>query len=122
MKTETLKLGLFPKAYFFNMENKWLVIEKESQVVCIYATGENNNPILAAIPMCHPKYLKKKMFEIKTTEKNKNVVLISVADIKIVIDYEKEYCSINNSAKIYGSDSWGQDCSVQWSSEFDELF
>ncbi len=122
MKTETLKLGLFPKAYFFNMENKWIVIEKERDVVCIYATGENNTPIFAAIPMCHPKYFKKKVFEIKAANGNDSLVLISVADIRIVINYKDKFCAINNNARVFGSEHWGKDCSREWSAEFDGLF
>ncbi len=122
MKSETLQLGFFPKAYFFNMEDKWLVIEKERQVVCVYATGENNHGIFAAIPLCHPKYLKKTALEIRTTEKNENAVLISVADIRIVIDYQQKRCAINTDIHIYGSEFWGQDCSMAWTADLDALF
>ncbi len=122
MKKEVLKLGFFPKAYFFNLNGHNLVIEKERHVVCVYATGENNRPILAAIPLCTPQYFKKSCFTIWAAEAQPDVVLISAADIRIVIDYGRKLCAINKNTQIYGSDSWGKNCSAPWSGELDKLF
>ncbi len=122
MKIKTLKLGFFPKAYFFNMDNKWLAVEKEKDVVCIYATGENYSPIYAAIPLCSPQYFKNTVFNISTVDHDFGMVLISAADIRIVLDYERKTCAFNKNTTRYASDNWGGNCHIPWAEEFDKLF
>ena len=122
MKKETFKLRFFPKAYFFNMEDKWLVIEKEWGGVCVYATSKKHKSVHAAVPMCVPKYLKGQPIEVKTTDSDPDLVLISAADLRVVIDYGKKICAFNKNTDAYGSDSWGQNCIIPWPKEFDAYF
>ena len=71
----TFKLGFFPKPYFFETQNHGIVIEKESDVVSVYATSKSHSPIYCSIPLCHPKELKSK--PIRIINKN-NLILFHI--------------------------------------------
>ena len=55
----TFKFKLFgKKVQMFSYKKMGLVIEKEPDVVCVYATDETHQNIMCAIPLYHPKLLK----------------------------------------------------------------
>ena len=108
----TFKFGLFgKKVQMFSEGQRGIVIEKEPQVVCVYGT-DNNYHILCAIPLCHPKFLKGAEYVVEFDEGRRATVC--VANLKIVIDYEKKKCASNHSLQCYGSDSGGDDVQIEW--------
>ena len=108
----TLKLGLFKKAYMFETEHHGIVIENEGDVVCVYGTDYNHQNIYCAIPLCHPKYLRRNLFVIR---ESKDKVFVDCTLFKIMIDFKTKKCACNDERiKLYGSDHWGEDVSVAW--------
>ena len=108
----TFKFSLFgKKVQMFSEGQRGIVIEKESKVICVYGT-DNNYHILCAIPLCHPKFLKSAEYTVEFDEGN--CATVCVANLKIVIDYEKKKCANNQSLQCYGSNSWGEDVQVEW--------
>ncbi len=107
------KFGLFgKKVQMFSERQMGVVVEKESDVVCVYGTDKDYH-ILCAVPLCHPKFLKGAEYTVEFDEKG--CARICVGDLKIVIDYAKKKCANNKSLKCYGSDAWGQDVQTEWS-------
>ncbi|MEG2686962.1 MAG: hypothetical protein RR954_07570 [Christensenellaceae bacterium] len=104
----------------FNLGDMGVVVEKESDVVCIYGTNNTNSNILCAVPLCHPKYLKGLTYQISFY--SDNVATVSVGDIMVYIDYRAKKCSNNRDETNYGSDTWGQDVSEAWNDVFAQRF
>ena len=108
----TFKFSLFgKKVQMFSEGHMGIVIEKESQVVCVYGTDNNYN-ILCAVPLCHPKFLKGAEYIVEFDESDR--AKVSVGDLQIIIDYSKKKCANSKSLKCYGSNSWGQDVQAEW--------
>ena len=108
----TFQFKLFgKKVHMFHEENMGIVVEKESDVVCVYGTDENYH-ILCAIPLCHPKFLKGAEYIIEF--EGASSTKVSVGDLQIVIDYSRKKCANNKALKCYGSDDWGQDVQIAW--------
>ena len=108
----TFKFTLFGKKVQMFCEGQMgIVIEKESQVVCVYCTNESYD-ILCAVPLCHPKFLKGAEYVVEFYENNR--AKVCVGDLNIVIDFSKKKCANNKSLKCYGSDAWGQDVQMEW--------
>lgn len=89
-----------------------IVVEKESDVVCVYGTDEKYR-ILCAVPLCHPKFLKGAEYVIEFYENE--CAKVCVGELQIVIDFAKKKCANNKDLKCYGSDDWGQDVQTEWS-------
>lgn len=104
----------------FNCRAMGIVIEKEPQVVCVYATDSNYQKILCATPLCAPKNLKG--LEYKLSFDPCGLAKLEVGDIRIIVDFENHTCCNNKNITCYGSDAWGQSVSVEWDSEKDKLF
>lgn len=108
----TFKFGLFgKKVQMFCERQMGIVVEKESQVVCVYGTDENYN-ILCAVPLCHAKFLKGAEYVVEFDENS--CAKVCVGDLKIIVDFSKRKCANNKSLKCYGSDPWGQDVQIEW--------
>ncbi|MGM9631555.1 MAG: hypothetical protein ACI3XL_00480 [Eubacteriales bacterium] len=117
VSTYEFKFSLFgKKVQMFHEGGMGIVIEKESQVVCVYGTDSANSNILCAIPLCHPKFLKGLTY--KVAFQDDNTAVVSVGDIMIYIDFESRKCSNNKGVKNFGSDKWGEDISVDWDDDF----
>lgn len=101
------------KVQMFSENEMGIVIEKEADVVCAYGTDKSNQNILCAIPLASPKVLKGAEYTVEFLESE--VAIISVSDIKAVIDFKNHKCKNNLNVKCYGSDSWGQDVQIKWS-------
>ena len=109
----TFQFKLFgKKVQMFNEGQMGIVVEKETDVVCVYGTDEKYH-ILFAVPLCHPKFLKGAEYVIEFEENN--CAKVSVGELKIVIDYSNKKCANNKALKCYGSDDWGQDVQIEWS-------
>lgn len=109
----TFKFGIFGgKVRMFSEEQMGIVIEKEPDVVCVYATDETHQDILCAIPLCHPKFLKGAEYTIDFCGKER--VRVSVGDLRIVVDYALKKCAVNQAIRCFGSDRWGQDIQAEW--------
>lgn len=107
-----LKIGFFKKAYLYETDNYGMVIENEGDVVCIYGTDINHKKIYCAIPLCHPKYLRKHPF---TIDKNNQRIFISCDLFKAIIDFELRKCACTVAqTTIFGSEEWGNDVSMSW--------
>lgn len=110
----TFKFGLFSKnVRMFSERQMGVVIEKESDVICVYGTNNTNTKILCAVPLCHPKHLRGKRYTVEFNRKD--CAVISVGNIKIVIDFKNQTCSTNaEDIHCYGSDEWGHNVQVGW--------
>ncbi len=109
------KFKLFgSKVQMFSEDQRGIVIEKEPHVVCVYATDENHQNIFCAIPLCAPKFLKGAEYIIDFCENGR--VKIIVENICIFVDFNGKKCAINKPSKCYGSDIWGHDVQIPWSS------
>ena len=104
----------------FHLREMGIVIEKESDVVCVYGTDNTNSKIFCAVPLCHPKYLKGEEYQIAFFENDTAVV--SVSDFKVYIDYSARICSNNKNLPGYGSDDWGHDISKPWDISYDSKY
>ena len=72
----TFQFKLFSKKVQMFSEGKMgIVVEKESDVVCVYGTDENYH-ILCAVPLCHPKFLKGAEYVIEFEENNRAKVFV----------------------------------------------
>ncbi len=96
----------------FSERQMGVVVERESDVVCVYGTDENHVRILCAVPLCHPKFLKGAEYIIEFDEKD--CAKVCVGELQIVIDYSRKKCTNNKSLKCYGSDDWGEDVQIEW--------
>ena len=113
------KLGFWKKAFMFEVANHGLVIENEGKVVCVYGTDRKHETILCAIPLCHPKYIKKNNIKIF---QELNLVLVDLGVCKVAIDFDNQKCSCNLAEiKAYGSETWGEDVFVPWTSDFERI-
>lgn len=109
----SFKFTLFgKKVQMFNDGDMGIVIEKESQVVCVYGTSRDHNDILCAIPLCHPRYLKNVEYTVEFC--SEKCAKITAGDIRIIIDFANKKCANNKGIQSYGSDSWGNEVSVAW--------
>lgn len=110
----SFKFKLFGKrVQMFNERQMGIVIEKESDVVCVYGTDDKHQSIYCAIPLCHPKFLKGAEYVIDFEEND--CAKVYIGEISIIIDYEKRKCAVNKNIRCYGSESWGQDVQLDWS-------
>ena len=110
----SFKFTLFGrKAQMYSEREMGIVVEKESQVVCIYGTDNKHRNILCAIPLCSPKFLKGAEYVVEFCEND--LVKISVSDIQVIIDFKNQKCKNNKNIKSYGSAYWGEDVQVKWS-------
>lgn len=96
----------------FRERQMGIVIEKEKDVVCVYGTDDKHQNILCAIPLCHPKFLKKAEYVVDFQENDR--VMISVGNLQIAIDFKNGKCATDKKIRCYGSDLWGQDVQVDW--------
>jgi len=109
----SFKFKLFgQKVQMFSENGMGIVVEKEPDVVCVYGTGENHKPILCAIPLCSPKLLRGMEYTVEFSVNS--IATVSVAGIKIRIDFENKKCSNNKGLAVYGSEAWGKDVSEKW--------
>ena len=68
----TFKFKLFgKKVQMFSYKKMGLVIEKEPDVVCVYATDETHQNIMCAIPLYHPKLLKMQNIQLNFSRMDK---------------------------------------------------
>ncbi len=100
------------KVQMFHEAQMGIVIEKETDVICVYGTDDTHQTILCAIPLCPPKYLKGAEYIIEFHDSNRATV--SVEDLKIVIDFQNQKCANNKALRCYGSDSWGNNVQISW--------
>ena len=106
------KFKLFGKnVQMFKEQQMGIVVEKEADVVCVYATDCQHQKIFCAIPLCHPKFLKGMEYII---EFNENKAKVSVGDLQIVIDFNMQKCSNNKGIQCYGSENWGYNVQMEW--------
>lgn len=109
----SFKFKLFgSKTQMFSEKEMGIVIEKDSQVVCVYGTDSEHQNILCAIPLCSPKFLKGAEYVVEFYEND--LSKISVSDIQVVIDFREKKCKNSKNFKCYGSNRWGQDVQVEW--------
>lgn len=109
----SFKFTLFgKKVQMFRERAMGIVIEKESNVVCVYGTTADHQTILCAVPLCHPKHLKGVEYTVEFCPDDR--AKVSVGDVKILIDFANRKCSNNKGLQAYGSDEWGQDISTGW--------
>ena len=109
----SFKFKLFGgKVQMFAEGQMGIVIEKEPDVVCVYATDEKHQDILCAVPLCHPKFLKGAEYIVDFCDDDR--VNVCVGDLQIVIDFSRKRCANNKSFQCYGSDHWGQDIQAAW--------
>lgn len=113
------QLGFWKKAFMFEVADHGLVIENEGKVVCVYGTDRKHETIFCAIPLCHPKYIRKHSIKIYQEQ---NRILVDLGVCKVVIDYGNQKCSCDLAKiNVYGSDAWGKDVFVPWTSEFEKI-
>ena len=109
----TFRFRLFGKnVQIFSEGRMGVVVEKEPGVVCVYGTDENNH-ILCAVPLCHPRLLKGAEYTVEFCEGS--CARICVGALQIVIDYSRKKCANNQSLPCYGSEEWGRDVRMEWS-------
>lgn len=108
------------KAQMFHSREMGIVVERESDVVCIYGTDNKNRKIICAVPLCHPKELKGLTYRVSFYDDD--VATVSVGDIRVYIDYQAKKCSNNMNLKSFGSDAWGNDVSEAWDDAFAQRF
>lgn len=109
----TFKFKLFgKKVQMFSYKKMGLVIEKEPDVVCVYATDKTHQNIMCAIPLYHPKLLKNAEYIVEFFENGQAKVYVN--DLQIIIDFANKKCSNNKNFKCYGSDVWGNDVQTEW--------
>ena len=111
----TFKFKLFGgNVQMFSEGLMGVVIEKEPQVICVYGTDERHQSILCAVPLCHPKYLRGEEYTVDFCEDER--VRVSVGEIQLIIDFGMKKCAVNKAIRCYGSEHWGEDVQIDWSS------
>ena len=119
MTVAAFKLSFWKKAFMFEVADHGLVIENEGKVVCVYGTDRGHETIYCAIPLCHPKHIRKN--EIKIFQDG-HCVLVDLGVCKVAIDYQNQKCSCDRSEiTTYGSDTWGRDVFVPWTPDFEAM-
>lgn len=108
------------KVQMIESGNMGVVVEKESDVICVYGTDAGHSTIFCAIPICHPKYLKGQEFVVAFPADG--IATVCVGDIRVVIDFAGKKCSNNKGLRDYGSDTWGEGVSAPWDMEKEKWF
>lgn len=104
------------KVQMFHSMSMGIVVEKEPQVVCLYATDAENNKIFCALPLCHPKHLKGMTYQV--TFYDNSTATVSVGDLWCYIDFNAKKIANNKGLQSYGSDEWGQDVAIVWQGSY----
>lgn len=115
------RFGPFKKSYFFETDVFGLVFEKGPRAVCIYITDKTHSVIFAALPMGYDKHLRKFLFTVGFNEEEQ-VFTIEVGALKVLIDVKNCHVTSNKNAKVFGSDIWGYECSIPWTTDFEKYF
>lgn len=115
----TFTFSLFAKkVQMFRWRDMGIVVEKEPDVICIYGTDSTNSQILCAIPLCPPKYLRGEPFHVSFFEDS--TATVTVADVKVLLDFAAKKCANNKGLRAYGSEAWGQDVTCAWTPDLEK--
>ena len=118
--TRTVQFGLFPKAHMIEFGNRGLVIEKERDVICVYATDTAHQKIYASIPLGAPKLFRKTPFTACATDSG--AITVEAGSIRMVFNFTEKRCAVNMNLRIYGSEYWGENCGTPWNDAYNALF
>jgi hypothetical protein len=94
----------------FSEKYMGIVIEKEPQTVCVYATDDMFSNIFCATPIGSPEDLRDEEYAVEFCEND--IARIFVADIQIVMDFSHGKCANNKGFKSYGFH--GNEVQVEW--------
>ena len=53
---------------------------------------------------------------------DEQVFTVEVGVLKVVIDVKNCRVATNKNAKVFGSDIWGYECSIPWTTDFEKYF
>lgn len=104
------------KVQMFHAGDMGIVIEKEPDVVCVYATDAVNSHILCAVPLGSPKALKGTTYRIAFF--GDGVATVSVGSGILYFDFGAKKFAGNLPFHAFGSEDWGQDVSMPWQGEY----
>ena len=119
---QTVKFTLFgKKVHMFSCGNNGLVLEKDSDAICLYATDASHNTILAALPLGPAKALRGVTYYIFAH--SERYMLMGAGRALFVVDF-REHCIATNVEKLkaVGSDSWGDSVTGEWKQSYMTLF
>lgn len=119
--TEKVAFSLFKKRFLFESGSRGLVLEQADGVVCLYATDASHSKIYCAMPMGSIREMKKANYYVFAPDADK--LLAAVGRVLFVMDFAGKWAATNlENYRIYGSDTWGQDCQQPWKGEYMRLF
>ena len=109
------------KVYMFSRDSMGVAIEKDRGAVCVYGTTEDNGDILCAHPAASSKEIRDAEFTVRFWEDQCASVSVG-GKIKIWIDFANKSISNNCNAPNFGSEAWGDNCSVPWDARMEPYF
>ena len=118
---QKVKFGLFKKTFMFECEDHGLVLERDGETVCLYATDRSHSKIYCALPLGPEKILKRLPFYIVAPDDQ--YMLMLVGEVMVVVDFVNKTCATNvEQLHVFGSDAWGENCGTQWKDEYNKFF
>ncbi len=118
---KTFKLKNFGKdTILLDCKDMGIVVEKQRLMICAYVTNSDHSEVYAAMPLSTP--CKMRGLEFKVVFHTDTFATIQVADLRIIIDYERKKCSNSKDLNIYGSEFWGEIVDLRWNKDFDKYF
>ena len=118
---QKVTFGLFKKTFMFECEDHGLVLERDGKTVCLYATDSVHSKIYCALPLGPEKILKRLPFYIVAPDDQYMLMLVGV--VMVVVDFVNKTCAANvEQLRVFGSDTWGENCGTQWKEEYNKLF
>ena len=118
---KSAKLPIWLKAIDFKCENMGIRVERAKGSICAYATDHRMKTIYCAMPLGLAKDLKDVSYVVKAQSKTR--LLLSVGQVKFVIDYGAKKAATNLVGyRITHSTLWGEGCQIPWRAEYLPLF
>lgn len=109
------------KTNIFECGGNGIVVEREKNVITMYATNAACSVIYCTIPLGTNKALKKNKF--LCIAYNDHVMLLDGGDILAVVDFDSEKVAINKpEIKATGSRHWGEAVQEPWLQEYMSMF
>lgn len=125
-----LKVGTLGKVRFirgikktniFECGSNGMVVEREKNIITLYATNDRCSEIYAIITLGTNKQLKK--YKFVGIAYSDDMMLLDGGDIHVVIDYANKKVAVNKpEIQVKGRKDWGEDVRMPWRSEFNAMF
>ena len=114
-------IPLLKKTNIFECGNNGIVVEREKNVITLYATNDRCSVIYAAVPLGTTKELFGRALVVIAY--SEDIMILDGGDYRVVVDFEEKAVAVNKpELKVRGSKHWGDDVQVEWEYDYNEFF